>query len=52
MLGTRYLADKHKYEYFKVALSHLQEFKEERNKFFTSHTFKSLKKKEISSSNT
>jgi hypothetical protein len=27
------LADKHTHEYFKVALSHLQEFKEEGNKF-------------------
>jgi len=27
------LAEKHKHEYFKVALSHFQEFKEEGNKF-------------------
>jgi hypothetical protein len=33
-----------------VALSHLQEFKEEGNNFLTSHIFNSLRKKEITSS--
>jgi hypothetical protein len=44
------LADKHTHEYLKVALSHLQEFKDEVNNFLTSHIFRSLKKKEITSS--